>query len=384
MSTTSGSILTLALPAEANEAISATASKSGASAAASGVAAAAGSSGAVSCTVAPAVLFSIVDHYLRRNSGQERVLGTLLGTVTPLAGSNTGAKHVEIRSCYAVPHSEDASADQILLDMEHHRMMYDLHKKANRREVIVGWYATSGKGDSPLFKYAPVIQQYFTSECQSATAGSLDTAVHLLMDAELISKALSVKAFTAVTIGAPSVAAALREAAAAAAAAAAAKATDGDNAATDGESGNVAGEKSSGTNLAFLPISCEISYQNGDRSALSLVSQQKTESKSNVDPSQPVADIVSLQRAISELLSMVERVSEFVEKQRSNPQLAASPESVAVGRYLMDVLAVVPHIDPKAFAESMNAHVHDILMVVYLAHVARAQLDIAQKLQRII
>ena len=33
------------------------------------------------CTVHPAVLFSIVDHYSRREEDQNRVIGTLLGTI---------------------------------------------------------------------------------------------------------------------------------------------------------------------------------------------------------------------------------------------------------------------------------------------------------------
>ena len=85
-----------------------------------------------SVTVHPVALFSILDHYLRRTDAQDRVIGTLLGT-----RSDTG--EVEVRSSFAVLHSE--TADQVAVDMEYHRTMFDLHHKVSPKEVIVGWYA---------------------------------------------------------------------------------------------------------------------------------------------------------------------------------------------------------------------------------------------------
>lgn len=46
----------------------------------------------------PVVLFSIIDHFTRRNEGQERVIGTLLGTVRD--------GEIEVRNCFPVPHNE--------------------------------------------------------------------------------------------------------------------------------------------------------------------------------------------------------------------------------------------------------------------------------------
>jgi translation initiation factor 3 subunit F len=51
-----------------------------------------------SVRVHPVVLFTICDSYIRRNEGQDRVIGTLLGTI--------GDGVVDIKNCYAVPHSE--------------------------------------------------------------------------------------------------------------------------------------------------------------------------------------------------------------------------------------------------------------------------------------
>jgi translation initiation factor 3 subunit F len=49
--------------------------------------------------VHPLVLFNILDHYIRRNEGQDRVIGTLLGT-------KTGSQTVTITNSFPVPHSE--------------------------------------------------------------------------------------------------------------------------------------------------------------------------------------------------------------------------------------------------------------------------------------
>lgn len=106
-------------------------------------------------SVHPAALFSILDHYLRRNDPESkakgadgdgedaedatpdgsgnaqpnRVIGTLLGTHND--------NEVEIRSCFAVPHNE--TDDLVQVDMEYHRSMIELHTKVHPEEVIVGW-----------------------------------------------------------------------------------------------------------------------------------------------------------------------------------------------------------------------------------------------------
>jgi len=79
-------------------------------------------------------LFSILDHYLRRADKQDRVIGTLLGV------RNEG--EIEVRSSFAVLHSE--TEEQVAVDMDYHRSMYELHHRVNPKEVIVGWYVSIG------------------------------------------------------------------------------------------------------------------------------------------------------------------------------------------------------------------------------------------------
>lgn len=82
-----------------------------------------------SVTVHPVAVFSILDHFLRRNVAEDRVIGTLLGSRID------GVIHV--KNAFAVLHKE--SEDQVAVDLEYHRTMLDLQTKANPNETIVGW-----------------------------------------------------------------------------------------------------------------------------------------------------------------------------------------------------------------------------------------------------
>lgn len=98
------------------------------------------------------VLFSILDHYLRRDASQPRVIGTLLGTCSEA--------EVEIRNCFAVPHNESHDPWQIHLDAEHHRRMVELHQRVRPEEVVLGWYSTN----TELNSNSALIQDHYSRE----------------------------------------------------------------------------------------------------------------------------------------------------------------------------------------------------------------------------
>ena len=60
----------------------------------------------LTASIEPVVLFSILDHALRRNANQKRVIGTMLGV-----RSDDGTE-IEIRNSFAVPHNE--STEQVI------------------------------------------------------------------------------------------------------------------------------------------------------------------------------------------------------------------------------------------------------------------------------
>ena len=89
--------------------------------------------------VHPTVLLSIVDHYVRlaKDTKKRRVVGTLMGEY----GDN-GV--LEVTNCYAVPFEEDIKEPDIVwfFDNIYHENMFNMFRKINSRERIVGWYST--------------------------------------------------------------------------------------------------------------------------------------------------------------------------------------------------------------------------------------------------
>ena len=52
----------------------------------------------------------------------------------------------------------------------------------------------------------------------------------------------------------------------------------------------------------------------------------------------------------------------------------------AVGRYLADTLAVVPHFEVADFERMFNEGIQDDLLLSYFAHLVRSQVSLAERL----
>jgi len=87
-----------------------------------------------SCKLHPLVIWSILDHWTRRDENKDRVIGVLLGL--NLDGL------IDIRNCYPVPHSSGSEEEGVMIDLEFYKNMLELHQKVNPKEIVVGWYAT--------------------------------------------------------------------------------------------------------------------------------------------------------------------------------------------------------------------------------------------------
>ncbi|VTJ64660.1 Hypothetical predicted protein [Marmota monax] len=119
--------------------------------------------------------------YERRNDGAARVIGTLLGTVD---------KHsVEVTNCFSVPHNE--SEDEVAVDMEFAKNMYELHKKVSPNELILGWYATG----HDITEHSVLIHEYYSREAPNP--------IHLTVDTSLQNGRMSIKAYVSTLMGVP-------------------------------------------------------------------------------------------------------------------------------------------------------------------------------------
>jgi len=91
--------------------------------------------------VHPLVLLSVVDHFNRMGKigNQKRVVGLLLG-------SWTSKGILDIANSFAIPFDEDDKDPEVwFLDHEYLEQMYNMFRKVNAKERVVGWYHTGPK-----------------------------------------------------------------------------------------------------------------------------------------------------------------------------------------------------------------------------------------------
>ena len=281
-------------------------------------------------------IFSILDHSLRRNADQERVIGTLLGV------RSEDGQEVEIRNCFAVGHTE--TQEQVEVDMEYQKQMLGLHLKANPKEVLVGWYATSAE----LNTFSALIQNFYGGQGDGTWP---HPAVHLTISTDA-GKEIEARTYISAPVG-------------------------------------VTAERAADS-AAFTPVPHEIRYGEAEKSGLELISG----AKDNKDRTANVlTDIESLERAIEEVLAMLERVSKYVEAVIEEE----APPSSALGQFLLNALALAPKVDPEDIERDLyvqaqfslllhiltpfsNNHIQDVLVVSYLANTIRSQIDLSNRL----
>lgn len=268
--------------------------------------------------VLPLVHYSILDHYARRTKEQNRVIGTLLGTVSGTT--------VEVTNCFPVPHSEND--EQVAVDMEYHRTMFELYQKVNPNEKIVGWYATGFE----VTEHSTLIHDFYSRET--------DNPIHLCLDTLLRDNKMAINAFVRAPMGVP--------------------------------------DETVG--FIFSPIKCELMIYEADRVGLdvlarTLTTDVRTDGKVNLlsDLEQVSAAITTLQKLIAESLDYVDKVLSGEKK--------GDPE---IGRYLLDTVSAVPKVDASSFEKMFHNTLQDLLMVTYLANLTRTQVAIQEKLNNIL
>lgn len=276
--------------------------------------------------VQPVVLFTICDAYVRRNAGQRRVIGALLGAVSEGV--------VEVRSAYAVPFTDDqGSADgQVAVDHQHHATMLSLRRKADPRERMVGWFSS----DADLAPSDALLHRFFAS-----TADAGVSPVLLKVDASLGSGACSVAAYSSrpLTLG--------------------------------------------GAELAreFLRIGCEVAPAEPEQLAIADVAAEEAPAAAastgplaapSRDPLGPTLEALgaSLDEAIAAL--------DAARAARADP--AQPPAAWRVARDLAAAAAAVPHLAEADLKALLAREQRDLLVAVYFADLVKTHLAIADKL----
>lgn len=263
------------------------------------------------------------------------MIGTLLGV------RSEDGQEVEIRNCFAVGHTE--TQEQVEVDMEYQKQMLSLHLKANPKEVLVGWYATSAE----LNTFSALIQNFYGGQGDGTWP---HPAVHLTISTDP-GKEIESRTYISAPVG-------------------------------------VTAERAADS-AAFIPVPHEIRYGEAEKSGLELISGAKDSQDRTANV---LTDIESLERAIEEVLGMLERVSKYVEAVIEEE----APPSSALGQFLLNALALAPKVDPADIERDLydhvllvllvlliscsNNHIQDVLLVSYLANTIRTQIDLSNRL----
>ncbi|KAI8984473.1 maintenance of mitochondrial structure and function-domain-containing protein [Mycotypha africana] len=287
---------------------------------------------AFTTSTSPVVLFTVLDHFLRRDESQKFVIGALLGV------RSQDATEIEIRNALPLvstpPRSKEENnsssiiKDEIKMDREHFRTLYELHQRVNPDETILGWY-TAGPEVTPT---AAPIQSFFAEDV------SPFQPIQLTVDTEALFKSsdMGLRAYASAPVG-----------------------------------------FSKAGDCMFLPVPCDVKYLDAERSGLDILASAKSEETRTASL---ISDMDHLELAINKLQEMLERITKYVD----NVLEGNVEPNNAIGRYIMDTVSVVPKIDSTAFEKMFNSHLQDLLMVVYLANMTRTQLSVAERLQLLV
>jgi len=130
--------------------------------------------------VHPLVVLNVLDHFTRRpaQNSTGRVIGTLLG--------RRDGDSVEITNSFSVPHAENG--DEVAIGKDFNKTMLALHQRTNRKEVVVGWYATASSTGDLVTETTSLIHDFYSSETEDGAP------VHLVFDTQLASDGVSVRA----------------------------------------------------------------------------------------------------------------------------------------------------------------------------------------------
>lgn len=272
-------------------------------------------SGVRQVKVSPVVLFNVADHYQRRTDNKKRVIGTLLGRVT---ANGT----VEVTNSFPLPHSEEDK--DVAVDADYNKNMYNLHRRVNAAEELVGWYATGTETDIK----SVIIHEFYARESANP--------VHLLVDADLSSGHFDVNAFV-----------------------------------------------STAYKISELALSSEfrsipVCMKPGKAEKVGLDVLFKNRRREEGDRSLPImaSEIENLEKSMERLLELLDIIGKNVDA-----VVAGEIEgNVTTGRFLAETLTMVPRMNTADFERLFGDNMRDLLMVAYLCKLTQTQLIVAEKL----
>lgn len=178
--------------------------------------------------------------------------------------------------------------------MDYQKQMLALHLRANPKEVLVGWYATS----SELNTFSALIQNFYGQQGDGTFS---HPAVHLTVST-IPGEEIQTRTYISAPIG-------------------------------------VTAERAADSCL-FIPIPYSIAYGSAENSGLEMIAA----AKEREDRSMAVMnDIEGLERNIEHILELLERVSNYVNGVLDEEEAPSS----AMGQFLLNALSLAPKVKPE-------------------------------------
>lgn len=241
--------------------------------------------------------------------------------ITSILSGTADKGIVEVTNCFCVPHKE--YDDLVEAELSYAMDVYELNKRVNSNENIVGWWATGHE----VTNHSSVIHDYYARECNNP--------VHVTLDTNLQGARMGLKAYVCVQLGVP-----------------------------NGKQG-----------CMFTPVNVDVTCYDPEVFGLQLC--QKTMGVgSRARTVHPMMDLSQVAEAGQKMAILLDQVLAYVEDVLAN---RANPDN-AVGRALLDLVNSVPHMTNEQFSEMFNSNIKDLLMVITLSQLLKTQLQLNEKL----
>lgn len=85
-----------------------------------------------------------------------------------------------------MPFKESLEEHMFSINIDYHKAMYQSHRLNNRKEVVVGWFATSTNSGALVVDNSALIHEVYAAECGG------QSPVHLVVDTTLASDHMQV------------------------------------------------------------------------------------------------------------------------------------------------------------------------------------------------
>jgi translation initiation factor 3 subunit F len=206
--------------------------------------------------------------------------------------------------------------------------MMRLHRKVNRKEVVVGWYASVSDEMPLVADTSSAIHEFYTTHAEDGDP------IHLVVDTRLVDDSIQIRGYTSSAV-------------------------------------LIQNEP-----MATLFHEVKVIVQSSEAEAICLHEMQKQDDDDQSTPSKDETSVSLLHVSMEQLLQLLETTSTYVDDVVAGTRVP-DPK---VGRDIADVLAEVPRIKSSIFEKVFHENLQDLLMVTYLSSITRTQLDIAEKL----